>query len=486
MNKSPGFVKMPRLLRDVLCVIETFHKYARENGDEVTLTCRELKRLIQSEFGDILQPRVIHAVERNLNLLALDNHGTISFNEFVLTIFNLLNLHYLDIQSLLNPEPRQVSNPEEKPDDMEAHETVVQEESERKTQPPALKGEAQDGKYQVLQESSKERDEEASKTQELCSEEYQNHPETEGVVTPGKEARHEDEGTAETLVSNKNAPAAKKAPGARERVWELSSLENQSGGVNKRVTKTHDKPIKEDDGNQGEDPEPTVTENDKRSSETPNSLTPDDGNSSTGISDLLLREDSQSQVDSLRESAQGSRPNIQKQVALGKKNRTQEAAGGEDEQLTKEQEQPEGKQHRIQGSAMKGPGPAVEPSGRPEAQTHLETEKLVTLEEEDKSPQKLSGEVDDQQNPAKKEHDSSIFQSGLEERTQRSESCSAERGIVFNPLYKYLQEKILQQTHTAKKEHQNQVQTSRISGPEPCNDQFSNEISDCLVFFNDS
>ncbi|KAF6074909.1 hypothetical protein HJG60_009319 [Phyllostomus discolor] len=414
---------MPRLLRDVLCVIETFHKYAREDDDKVTLTCRELKRLIQNEFGDILQPHVIHAVERNLNLLALDNDGTISFNEFVLTIFNLLNLHYLDIQSLLNPEPRQVSSPEEKPDDMEAHETVVQGESERKTQPPALKGEeAQDGKYQELQESSKERDaEEGSKTEELHSED-QNHPEIEGAVTSGKEARHADEGTAEALVSNKNAPAAERAPGPRERVRQLSSLENQSGGESKRVTKTHDKPVKEDDGDQGEDPEPTVTENDKRSSETPNSLTPDDGDSSSGTSDLLLQEDSQSQVDSLRESAQGSRhnnPNTQKQVALGKKNRTQEAAGGEDEQLTEEQEQPEGEEHRIQGSATKGPGPALELSGHPEAQTHLETEKLVTWEEEDKSPQKLA-EVDDQQNPAKKEHDSSIFQSGFEGRNQRS------------------------------------------------------------------
>lgn len=371
-----------------------------------------------------MQPHVIHAVERNLNLLALDNHGTISFNEFVLTIFNLLNLHYLDIQSLLNPEPRQVSNPEEKPDDMEAHETVVQEESKRKTQPRALKGEAQDGKYQELQESSKERDtEEDSKTEELFSEEDQNHPENEGVITPGKEARHADEGTAETLVNNKNAPAVERAPGARERVWELSSLENESGGENKRVTKTHDKPVKEDDGNQGEDPEPTVTENDKRSSETPNSLTPDDGDSSSRTSDLLLQEDSQSQADSLRESAQGSHqnnPNTQKQVALGKKNRTQEAAGGEDEHLTEEQEQPEGEEHRIQGSATKGPGPAVEPSGHSEAQRHLETEKLVMWEEKDNSPQKLAGEVDDQQNPVKKEHDSSIFQSGLEERNQRS------------------------------------------------------------------
>lgn len=54
---SPELVKMPGLLRDVLCIIETFHKYAREDGDRATLTHGELKQLLQSEFGDFLQVR---------------------------------------------------------------------------------------------------------------------------------------------------------------------------------------------------------------------------------------------------------------------------------------------------------------------------------------------------------------------------------------------------------------------------------------------
>ena len=65
-----------------------------------------------------MQPYAIHAVEKNLNLLNIDK-STISFDEFVLAIFNLLNLCYLDIQSLLKSEPRQVSKPEEKPDDLD-------------------------------------------------------------------------------------------------------------------------------------------------------------------------------------------------------------------------------------------------------------------------------------------------------------------------------------------------------------------------------
>ncbi|XP_062046124.1 trichohyalin-like protein 1 [Lepus europaeus] len=100
---------MPRLLRGVLCVMETFHKYARE--DKATLTHRELEQLLQGELADSIQPPVIHAVQRNLNLLGIDSADTISFDEFVLVIFNLLNLCYFDMQSLLNSEPRQVLNP---------------------------------------------------------------------------------------------------------------------------------------------------------------------------------------------------------------------------------------------------------------------------------------------------------------------------------------------------------------------------------------
>nr|XP_002715398.1 trichohyalin-like protein 1 [Oryctolagus cuniculus] len=100
---------MPRLLRGVLCVMETFHKYARE--DKATLTHRELEQLLQGELADSIQPHVIHAVQRNLNLLGIDSADTISFDEFVLVIFNLLNLCYFDMQSLLNSEPRQVLNP---------------------------------------------------------------------------------------------------------------------------------------------------------------------------------------------------------------------------------------------------------------------------------------------------------------------------------------------------------------------------------------
>ncbi|XP_043734940.1 trichohyalin-like protein 1 [Cervus elaphus] len=629
---------MPQLLRDILCVIETFHKYAREDGDAATLTCRELKQLIQSEFEDIFQPCAIHAVERNLNLLNVDSNGAISFDEFVLAIFSFLNFCYLDIQSLQNSEPRQGSKPEEMPHDMglqvmngtdqwtegtsqtqdkvvlplgtassthlslkeeravehnrvdlqghatahklpvetsecsdsknqqmkgdeqcqkvaqdvsatddsrtqpetskpmagseqissltkgegqdkeilqkgdtlakkqsgtkagewfgeqegslgtlsspleettqrpsedqevagekgvkehpkaqkpsvqgkdelssehvdlpkqaatqkpfqtqisaapeddsrtaetseppiqekeyetrdlsvqgdnrnvsetpmvrverkdvrgpEVHQTPGQKQIEEKTQPPALEEPKEDKKYHELQESSKEKNAgEDSETHELNSEGgEQKDSEIEGAISPGEEARHAEEGIAEALVNSKNAPEAEGTPGTRERTWELTPSENQSGEKTKMITKIHDKLVKEDDGYQGEGPEPMATQNDERSPETPNSLSAEDGDSTSETSDLLVQGDSQSETNPFRGSVQGSdsnNPETQKHLALSEENRIQEAAvlavRGEDEQFTEEHAQ----EHKSQGSGTKGLGPAVEPSGYPDTQ----------------------------------------------------------------------------------------------------------------------
>ncbi|XP_075835191.1 trichohyalin-like protein 1 [Microtus pennsylvanicus] len=100
---------MSRLLRGIFCIIETFHKYTSEDGNnKARLTHRELRQLLEGEIGDFLQPHIFHAVERKLNLLDPDRDGTISFEEFLLSIFSLLNLFYLDT-SLLYSEPRLVS-----------------------------------------------------------------------------------------------------------------------------------------------------------------------------------------------------------------------------------------------------------------------------------------------------------------------------------------------------------------------------------------
>uniref|UniRef100_A0A8C6DWY1 Trichohyalin like 1 n=1 Tax=Moschus moschiferus TaxID=68415 RepID=A0A8C6DWY1_MOSMO len=628
---------MPQLLRDILCVIETFRKYAREDGDAATLTCRELKQLIQGEFEDIFQPCAIHAVEKNLNLLNTDSNGAVSFDEFVLAIFNFLNFCYLDIHSLLNSEPRQVSKPEEMPHDMglqvmngtdqwtegtsqtqdkvivpsgtassthlslkeeravehnrmdpqghttahklpvetsehsdsknqhlkgdeqsqkvaqdvsatgdsrtqpetsepmagseqissltkregqnkeilqkgetlarkqsgtktgewlgeqegsmgtlsssleettprpsedqevagekgvkehpkaqepsvqekdeprsehvdlskqaaarnpfqtqksaapeddsrtaetpeppeqekeyetrdfsvqgdnrnvsetpmvrverkdvrgpEVHQTAGQKKIEENTQPPALEDPTEDKKYHEPQESSKEKNAgEDSETHELNSEgREQKDSEIEGAISPGEEARHAEEGRAEAPLKSKNAPEAEGTPGTRERTRELTPPENQSGEKNKMTTKIHDKLVKEDDGYQGEGPEPTATQ-DERSPETPNSLTAEDGASNSETSDLFVQGDSQSQTNPFRGSVQESdsnNPETLKHVALSEENRIQEAAmlavRGENEQFREEHAQ----EHKSQGSGTKGLGPAMEPSGHPDTQ----------------------------------------------------------------------------------------------------------------------
>ncbi|KAM9685563.1 LOW QUALITY PROTEIN: trichohyalin-like protein 1 [Trichechus inunguis] len=774
---------MPRLLRSVLCVIETFHKYAREDGNGVTLTCRELKQLLQGEFGDILPPHVIHAMEKNVNLLDIGSDGTISFDEFVLATCNLLNHCYLDIQSL-NSEPRQVSKPERKnPDDVDPQATIrnvqlteetpptqdkavlpsgmaqssqlnpeekkqvehnrvdpqedfkthnppreasehnasenqhlegdeqiqevaqdvqaagdngaqletnkamttseetssptkgegqdkeipreaekpaweqkgtktreksVQEhskirpslqaenesssehadlseqaaegkpsqtqkltdseddgprtrrgdtdrtpletknsagpgddgrtsetqeppaqekerettdipvqgdsrrisetrdvrtdrklgrgpethgnrvEGKRKTQTPALEVQTQDGKYQKLQGPSKERDAaKGSEIQDLGSEGTdQSHPETEGAAAPGEDIQYTEKGTAEVLVGSKNAPVAEGTAEARERTQESAPLESQSGGKKRRITKTEDKPIKEDDSYQGEDPAPPTTQNDEGSSKTPNSLAPEEGDSSLETGDLPVQGDPQSQVDPQGESRQGGCNNdleAPKQAASGEKYRAQEAVvlpvRGKAEQLTDEQELPRG-EHKSQDSGTKGSGPAVELNGHPEAQQStaggdngksVETEipgaldadydyqpsvmqqpakgdsrkKLKvqgpgTKEEEGGAPEtqetplksldedtSASPETHPEE-PATWKEEEENPQELAEERMQRDQQpCSVEKGSVHpSPLYMYLQEKIPQQIDIAHQEPQNQAQLVQASGPE--------------------
>ena len=49
---------MSRLLRGIFCVIETFRKYASEDGNsKARLTHRELRQLLEGEIGDFLQVR---------------------------------------------------------------------------------------------------------------------------------------------------------------------------------------------------------------------------------------------------------------------------------------------------------------------------------------------------------------------------------------------------------------------------------------------
>ncbi|XP_074044973.1 trichohyalin-like protein 1 [Macrotis lagotis] len=120
---------MPQLLQGVIYIIETFHKYATDEGDCWTLSLEQLKQLLLGEIGDFLKPFDILTARSNLNLLARDGNETISFNEFILLIFDLLNICYQDMQSILTLEPKTESDVDKVlSGDMEACETSGYEE----------------------------------------------------------------------------------------------------------------------------------------------------------------------------------------------------------------------------------------------------------------------------------------------------------------------------------------------------------------------
>ncbi|XP_068946077.1 trichohyalin-like protein 1 [Petaurus breviceps papuanus] len=115
---------MPQLLQGVIYIIETFQKYAREEGDCWTLSSGQLKQLLLGEIGEFLKPFDSLTAGTSLSLLDRDGDETISFDEFILLIFDLLNICYRDLQSFLNQEPKAESNAEEElPGDMEACKT---------------------------------------------------------------------------------------------------------------------------------------------------------------------------------------------------------------------------------------------------------------------------------------------------------------------------------------------------------------------------
>lgn len=84
--------KMPRLLRGVLCVMETFHKYARE--DKATLTHRELEQLLQGELADSIQVRCSQSC-RNSSSSALSLSPKQDGYKWTLPIWYLTTIHSL-------------------------------------------------------------------------------------------------------------------------------------------------------------------------------------------------------------------------------------------------------------------------------------------------------------------------------------------------------------------------------------------------------
>ncbi|KAG3281569.1 hypothetical protein H1C71_032231, partial [Ictidomys tridecemlineatus] len=82
---------MAELLNSILNVIKVFQTYAKENC--TSLSKKELKQLLLTEFGDILQrPNDPKTVENILTLLDQDLDGQVDFQEYLLLVFQLVQV----------------------------------------------------------------------------------------------------------------------------------------------------------------------------------------------------------------------------------------------------------------------------------------------------------------------------------------------------------------------------------------------------------
>ncbi|KAJ4948655.1 protein S100-A1 [Gymnodraco acuticeps] len=71
-------------------IIKVFHSYSGREGDKYKLSKSELKNLLEGEFGDSMKsckdPQVLEHIMSGLDE---DKDGEISFQEFVVLVFEL-------------------------------------------------------------------------------------------------------------------------------------------------------------------------------------------------------------------------------------------------------------------------------------------------------------------------------------------------------------------------------------------------------------
>ncbi|XP_052036900.1 LOW QUALITY PROTEIN: trichohyalin-like protein 1 [Apodemus sylvaticus] len=260
----------------------------------------------------------------------------------------------------------------------ELEEEEARKEHEGITRSPEPEVETRDEKCQEFSGSWRENDaKKVSAVQEPNSKEgNQNLPEIKEESISGKEARNSEEDTVDAFAINRNSPAAEETLGTRERSQELAPLEKQSQGKKHGTTRTHDKPIRKQDHNVEEDPELSATQSDEGFCETPNSLAPEVGESSSEPAEPGVPGDSQSQLDHHGDAQQenyNNSPDPEKQGAPGESSREQGAVVlsiQEDGQLPEELDQParERKHDGLSSRTKGGPGAAVEPSEGGEVQ----------------------------------------------------------------------------------------------------------------------
>ncbi|KAG8146955.1 hypothetical protein E2320_014033, partial [Naja naja] len=88
-------LNMAGLVDSICTIINVFHKYADRKSESSFMKRRQMKRLIQKEFGDVLEnPRDPQIVKLTFQLLDVNGDNRVDFNEFLFLIFEMATACY--------------------------------------------------------------------------------------------------------------------------------------------------------------------------------------------------------------------------------------------------------------------------------------------------------------------------------------------------------------------------------------------------------
>ncbi|XP_026545506.1 trichohyalin-like [Notechis scutatus] len=86
---------MAGLVDSICTIIDVFHKYADRKSESSSMKRRQMKRLIQKEFGGVLEnPRDPQIVKLTFQLLDVNGDNRVDFNEFLFLIFEMATACY--------------------------------------------------------------------------------------------------------------------------------------------------------------------------------------------------------------------------------------------------------------------------------------------------------------------------------------------------------------------------------------------------------